>query len=56
MNADGLRDGVDVAGFLACFVATGVNCACADVNNVPGLDPGDATVFVADLLAGTGCP
>ena len=43
-------------GFVACFVATGVNWACADVNNIPGRDPGDVVVFVADLLTGTRCP
>ncbi len=56
VNGDGVRNGIDVEGFVACFVATGVNCACADVNNIPGLDPGDVAVFVADLLAGTACP
>ena len=55
VNADGLRDGIDVAGFVACFVATGVNCVCADVDGIPGLDLGDVAVFVADLLAGTAC-
>ncbi len=47
-NADGVRDRIDVAGFVACLVAAGVNLACADLNGIPGLDPGDVTVFVAD--------
>ena len=45
VSADGLRDGIDMEGFVACFVATGVNWACADVNNIPGRDPGDVVVF-----------
>ena len=41
---------------LANGIAAGVNWACADVNHIPGLDPGDVRVFAADLLMGTGCP
>ncbi len=45
-----------VAFAVAGFLATGVNCACAEVDGIAGLDPGDVTVFVADLPAGTDCP
>ncbi len=56
VNEDGERDGLDVQGFTDCFVATGTNCACADVDGVPGLDIGDVAVFVDDLLIGATCP
>ncbi len=55
VSGDGMLDGGDIQRFVACFVATGINCDCADVNNIPGLDPGDVTAFVSDLLAGITC-
>ncbi len=56
INKDDLRDGLDVQGFVECLVAAGSNCACADVDGVPGLDFNDVAVFVADLLNGAACP
>ena len=56
VNEDGQRDGLDVQGFTECLVATGKNCACADLDGVPGLDFNDVAVFVADLLGGAACP
>ena len=41
---------------ISCFVDAGVNCACADVNGMNGVTLADVTVFVSDLLMGTGCP
>ncbi len=56
INKDDLRDGLDVQGFVECLVAAGSNCACADVDGVPGLDFNDVAVFVADLIDGAACP
>ena len=56
INKDDLRDGLDVQGFVECLVAAGSNCACADVDGVPGLDVGDVAVFVDDLILGATCP
>ncbi len=55
INNDGLRNGDDIAGLVDCLVATGTNCACADVDGNPGLDINDVTAFVTDLLTGAAC-
>ncbi len=39
-----------------CMLANSDNCVCADVQSDGVLDTFDVTVFVADLLVGTGCP
>ena len=55
MNSDGDRDGADIAAFVGCVIQGGA-CVCADVNGMNGVTLADVTVFVADLLTGTGCP
>jgi len=55
MNADGDRNGADISAFVGCVIQGG-SCVCADVNGMNGVTLADVTVFVADLLAGTGCP
>lgn len=55
MNQDGSKNGDDIQTFVNCFI-TGGNCSCADVNGTNGMDVGDVTLFVADLLAGDICP
>ncbi len=55
MNSDGKRDGADISAFVGCVIQGG-SCVCADVNGMNGVTIADVTVFVADLLAGTGCP
>src|SRR6185369_15066498 len=55
MNVDGLRNGRDIQKFSNCLISGG-DCACADVDNVPGLSFGDVTVFVSDLLNDVPCP
>lgn len=55
-NGDSVKDGRDIQKFVACVLATGPGCACADVDGVPGVSLGDVGVFVADLIAGTACP
>ncbi len=55
MNADGNRNGADISAFVGCVIQGG-SCVCADVNGMNGVTLADVTVFVADLLAGTGCP
>ena len=55
MNADDDRNGADIAAFVGCVIQGG-SCACADVNGMNGVTLADVTVFVGDLLAGTGCP
>lgn len=55
MNVDGLRNGRDIQKFASCLVSGG-DCACADVDAVPGLSFDDLTVFVTDLLNDVPCP
>ncbi len=55
MNADGDRNGADISAFVGCVIGGGA-CLCADVNGMNGVTLADVTVFVTDLLAGTGCP
>ncbi len=53
---DSLINGDDIRAFVDCLLGAGSNCACANMDGVPGLDLADVTVFVQDLLAGTPCP
>ena len=55
MNSDGDRNGADISAFVGCVIGGGA-CLCADVNGMNGVTLADVTVFVADLLMGTGCP
>ncbi len=55
MNSDGDRNGADISAFVGCVIQGG-SCVCADVNGMNGVTLADVTVFVTDLLAGTGCP
>ncbi len=55
MNGDGDRNGADISAFVGCVIQGG-SCVCADVNGMNGVTLADVTVFVADLLSGTGCP
>ncbi len=56
LNGDGLRDGLDVQGFVDCVTGSGdPNCGCADVDGVVGLDYGDVAAFVDKLLLGEPC-
>ena len=55
LNNDGQRNGGDVHDFVECMLATGTNCACADVDGSPGLTIDDVAAFVADLLDGAAC-
>jgi hypothetical protein len=56
INNDGHRDGLDVQGFIDCILATGLNCACADLNKNGVLDMNDMSAFVNGLLVGGECP
>lgn len=55
MNGDGKKDGLDVQGFVDCFVSDG-SCTCADVNGAGGVTFDDLASFVAAMLAGDSCP
>lgn len=55
MNGDGARNGRDIQQFADCMVGAGT-CDCADIDGVPGINFGDVTDFVSDLLAGAACP
>ncbi len=54
MNSDGDRNGADISAFVGCVIGGGA-CLCADVNGMNGVTLADVTVFVSDLLMGTGC-
>jgi hypothetical protein len=56
LNNDGLRDGLDVQGFVDCLTGGDTNCGCADLDGVIGLDYGDVAAFVDKLLLGELCP
>jgi hypothetical protein len=55
MNGDGKKDGRDVQRFTDCIISGG-DCACADIDQIGGVELADVTVFVNALLAGTPCP
>ena len=55
VNSDGKRNGADISAFVGCVIGGG-SCVCADVNGMNGATLAHVTVFVADLLMGTGCP
>jgi hypothetical protein len=55
LNGDGARNGRDVQTFVNCLIAGG-DCSCADVDQVNGVTFADVSVFVGNLLAGSGCP
>lgn len=55
LNGDGQRDGRDIQIFVQCVISGGA-CACADVDQVNGVDVNDVSAFAIDILAGTGCP
>jgi len=55
MNGDTQKNGKDIQQFAQCLVSGGA-CSCAEVDGLPGLNGGDVSVFVADLLAGSSCP
>jgi len=50
------RNGVDVAGFVACMLGGGANCGCADVDGNAGLTTDDVPVFINLLLNSPVCP
>lgn len=54
VNADGHRNGADVADFVNCLL-NGDACPCADVNGMDGVDIDDVELFVQDLLTTTDC-
>lgn len=56
VNNDGLRNGQDIEDFIRCMLASGSNCACADIVTDGTLDLEDVAEFVGDLLAGGTCP
>ena len=56
VNHDGQRDGRDVQAFVDCLLASGGDCACADVETDGVLGLADVITFVDDLLAGAPCP
>jgi len=56
VNEDGRRDGNDIAGFMNCLLGSETDCACADVDSVPGVDISDVATFVTDLLTAGDCP
>lgn len=56
MNYDKLRNAKDVQTFVLCFLGSGSNCGCADLNHDGNMDDTDMSLFVSGLLATTPCP
>lgn len=58
LNGDGLLDGADVQGFVACALAgpeVGAGCACGDMDGSASVTFGDVSMLVDDLIVGTSC-
>ncbi len=55
MNSDGDRSGRDIQGFVDCTVGAGTNCACANLDGTPGVQPTDMAMFVDAMLLGNSC-
>ena len=62
IDGDGVLTGLDIAGFVRCFLGTAIpadNCACADMNGNGVLDIGpfgDKMIFINALLTKVPCP
>lgn len=59
MNGDGVRNGLDIAGFVRCFLGNpnaNDNCDCADVNQDGFVDINDVSELVAIILSKEPCP
>ncbi len=54
-NADGRRDGLDIASFVSCLL-DGQSCQCADLDGNGGANIDDIETFVVELLASGDCP
>lgn len=52
LNLDGLRDGVDLQGFVNCILGVnGSNCSCADLDGNGTVDAADAAAMASLLLS-----
>ena len=56
LNGDGQRNGADVQAMVDCFLATGTNCNCADMDGNTVVEPADIAAFVNTLLSAAACP
>jgi len=57
MNADNVRNGLDIQLFTNCIVSGGgAGCECADINSDGVFDLADVTDFVGLLMSKTPCP
>ncbi|MBX3397092.1 MAG: hypothetical protein KF841_17195 [Phycisphaerae bacterium] len=54
--ADNTRNGMDIYGFVDCFVGENPNCGCADIDNNGFVDLNDIEPFVLLILEGLPCP
>jgi len=55
VNGDLVKNGLDIQLFTQCIIAGG-SCSCAEIDGLPGLNNGDVSAFVTDLLNGAACP
>ncbi|MBE7505974.1 MAG: hypothetical protein HS101_06760 [Planctomycetia bacterium] len=58
VNGDGILNGLDIAGFVRCFLGIPIpadNCACVDVNGNGIYDANDIAVFVDLVLSKADC-
>lgn len=55
VNNDTFRDAGDIQGFIDCFMGSGANCGCADMNGDTQLNSTDVDAFVGSMLATLPC-
>ena len=58
VNGDGVLNGLDIAGFVRCWVGNslpGDNCACADINGDGVYTPADMQAFIQRLFSKAPC-
>jgi len=51
LNGDGTTDALDIQGFVDCIMGLDEACACAQMDEQPGLGEQDVAVFVELLIA-----
>ena len=55
LNEDARRNGLDVQGFVDCYMGGGTNCICGDLDLHGTVDDTDIPLFVDEMIAGDNC-